>query len=52
MNLLHGLLNCEIGVLDCHVITVEYKTRVHCKHMYHLFRNALVRVLYFLVSGQ
>ena len=52
VNLLHGLLNCEIGVLDCHVITIEYKTRVHCKHMYHLFCNALVRVIYFLVSGQ
>ena len=30
---LHGLLNCEIGGLDCHVITTEYKTRVHCIHM-------------------
>ena len=28
---LHGLLNCEIGGSDCHVITTEYKTRVHCK---------------------
>ena len=25
MNSLHGLLNCEIGELDCHVITAEYK---------------------------
>jgi len=23
-NSLHGLLNCEIGGLDCHVITTEY----------------------------
>jgi len=23
VNLLHGLLNCEIGGLDCHVITTE-----------------------------
>ena len=25
VNSLHGLLNCEIGGLDCHVITTEYK---------------------------
>ena len=30
MTSLHGLLNCEIGGLDCHVITTEYRTRVHC----------------------
>ena len=33
MNSLHGLLNCEIGGLDCHSITTEYITRVHCIHM-------------------
>ena len=33
VNSLHGLLNCEIGELDCHVITTEYRTRVHCIHM-------------------
>jgi len=49
---LHGLLNCEIGGLDCPVITTEYTTRVHCIHMYHLFRNALVHVIYSIVSGQ
>ena len=27
-NSLHRLLNCEIGGLDCHVITTEYRTRV------------------------
>ena len=32
MNSLHGLLNCEIGGLDCPVITTEYRTRVHCIH--------------------
>ena len=52
VNLLHGLLNCEIGVLDCHVITTEYKTHVHCILMYHLFCNALVHVIYLAVSGQ
>jgi len=26
-------LNCEIGGLDCRVITTEYRTRVHCIHM-------------------
>ena len=26
MNSLHGLLNCEIGGLECHVITTEYRT--------------------------
>jgi len=30
-------LNCEIGGLDCHVITTEYRTRVHCIHIEHLF---------------
>jgi len=27
--LLHSLLNCEIGGLDCRVITEQYRTRVH-----------------------
>jgi len=31
VNSLHGPLNRGICVLDCHVITTEYKTRVHCK---------------------
>ena len=52
VNSLHRLLNCEIGGLDCRVITTEYRTRVHCKHMYHLFLNALVHVIYSVVSGQ
>jgi len=29
---LHRLLNCEIGGLDCPVITTEYKTRVMLVH--------------------
>jgi len=33
VNSLHGLLNCEIGGLDCRVITTEYRTCVHCIHM-------------------
>jgi len=33
MTSLHGLLTCEIGGLDCHVITTEFRTRVHCIHM-------------------
>ena len=33
MNSLHRLLNCEIGGLDCNVITTEYRTRVHCVHI-------------------
>jgi len=52
VNSLHGLLNCEISGLDCRVITTEYRTRVHCIHMYHLFCNALVHVIYSRVSGQ
>ena len=44
-----ALLNCEIGGLDSHVITTEYRTRVHNIHMLHLFCNALVHVIY---SGQ
>ena len=52
MNSLHGLLNYEIGRLDCLVITTAYRTRVHCIHMYHRFCNALVHVNYSVVSGQ
>jgi len=52
VNSLNRLLNCEIGELDCRVITTEYRTRVHCIHMYHLFCNALVHVIYCVVSGQ
>jgi len=37
VNSLHGLMNCEIGGLDCRVITTEYRTRVHCIHRSHLF---------------
>jgi len=44
--------DCEIGGLDCHVITTEYRTRVHCIHMYHLCCNALIHVIYSVVSGQ
>jgi len=33
VNSFHGLCNCEIGELDCHVITTEYRTRGHCIHM-------------------
>jgi len=29
VNSLHRLLNCEIGGLDCHVITKTYTTSVH-----------------------
>jgi len=46
------LLNCEIGRLDCRVITAEFRTRVHCIHMHYLFCNALVHAIYLGVSGQ
>jgi len=49
---LHSLLNFEIGELDCHVITTEYRTRVHCIHMLHIFFNTLVHVIYSVVSSQ
>jgi len=52
VNSLHGLLICEIGGLDSRVITTEYRTRVHCIHMWHLFCNALVHGVYSGVSGQ
>ena len=45
-------MNCGISGLDCHVITTEYRTLVHCIHMYHLFCNALTHVIYSGVSGQ
>jgi len=40
-----GLLNCEIGGLDCRVITTEYKPRVHRLHMLNLSYNTLVHVI-------
>ena len=46
VNLLHRLLNCEIGGLECHVITTEYRTRVRYVQMYYLFCKALVHVIY------
>jgi len=33
MNSLHRLLNCEIGGLDFHVITTEYRTHGQCIHI-------------------
>ena len=33
VNSLHRLLNCEIGGLDCYVITTENRTHVHCIHI-------------------
>jgi len=33
MNSLHGVLNFEIGGLDRHVITTEYRSRVHWIHI-------------------
>jgi len=33
VNLLHRLLNCEIGGLDCCVIAPESRTSVHWIHM-------------------
>ena len=52
MNSLHGLLNFEIGGLDCHVITTEYIKHVQCIQMKHLFFNAFVNVIYSVVSGK
>ena len=52
VNSLHRVLNCEIGGLDCRGITTEYRTRAHCIHIYHLFCNTLVHVIYSVVSGQ
>jgi len=43
---LHGLLNCEIGGLNCRGTTTEYRTRVHYIHMYHLFCNESVHILH------
>ena len=43
VNSLHWLFNCEIVGLDCHIITPEYRTRVHCIH---LFCNAFIHVIY------
>jgi len=52
VNSLHKVFNCEIGGLECHVIITEYRTHVYCIHMYHLFCNALVHVIYSGVSRQ
>jgi len=29
VNSLHRMLNCEIGGLDCRIITTEYRTSVY-----------------------
>jgi len=51
VNSLHTLLNCEIGGLEGHVITtIEYKTRVHCIHMWHQFCNASIDPCYLFRS--
>ena len=52
VNSLHRMLNCGISGVNCHVITTEYRTRVHYIHTYHLLCNALIRVMYSIVSGQ
>ena len=52
VNSIHRLLNCKIGGKDCRVITTEYISCVHWIHMYHLLCNALVHVIYSVVSGQ
>ena len=49
VNALHGLLNYDIGRLDCCVITTEFIKQVHWIHMY---CNALVCVIYSVVSTQ
>ena len=58
VNSLHGQLNCEIGGLDCRVITTEYITRVHstvythvipilqCVHLCNLFGSVWSMFLY------
>jgi len=46
VNALQGLLNREIGGLDCDVITTEYRKRVNCIHMIHLLCTALVHVIH------
>jgi len=51
VNSLQGLLSCEIGGLDGHLITT-YRTHVNCINMYYLICNALVHVIYLGVSGQ
>ena len=51
VNSFHSLLNVELSGLDYHFITREYRRRVHCKHMCHLFCNTLVQVIYSVVSG-
>ena len=52
VNSLHRLLNCEIGALDCHIITTENITCVHCIHIYYLICDVFVHVIYSGVSGQ
>jgi len=47
---LHGLMNWEIGGLDCCVITTEYRTRVHCIHMYFVIHWSMVFIREYLVN--
>ena len=52
VNSLHGLLNCEMGGLDCRVITTEYREHVSTVYKCNTYCNALVPVIYSVVSGQ
>ena len=54
VNSLHGVLNCEIGALDCHVITIQhrhvsivYTCNAYCVMHWsmYFFREGLVNVL-------
>ena len=47
VNSLNGLLNCEIGGLDCRVYNIHVSIVYTCI----TFCNALVHVIYFVVSG-
>jgi len=51
VNSLHGLLNCQIGGLDCRVITAEYRTRVHCLNIDQTLLNSFHRLLNCEIGG-
>jgi len=52
LNSLHGLMNFEIGELDCRVIITEYITCVHLYTCNTYLCNAVVDVIFSVVSDQ
>jgi len=52
MNSLHGLLSCEIGGLECHVITteIEHMSIVYTCNIYFVMHWSMLFIQQYLVN--